>query len=176
MWGDEPTDPDPKQWLELEVYKVDREQVSSLTLVHEGKALELKKEFEQPPPAPAPTDSAGAAAPAVPQTYEWRVVRPNSFLALKTRGDGILGALASVRARDLADPGQTAEAAGLDGKSDRAIVTLASGSSDTLLFGKNLAGDDTQLYFKVAGHERTWLVPSYIKQNIFKKPDELKPQ
>lgn len=176
MWGDDPTDPDPKQWLELEVYKVDREQVSSLNLRHEGKFLELKKEFEEPPPAPATTDTTAAAPPVAAQTYEWRVSKPSSFLALKTRGDGILGALASVRARDLADPALAVDVTGLDAKADLAIVTLASGASDTLLFGKSLVGDDTQLYFKVAGHERTWLVPSYIKQNIFKKPDELKPQ
>lgn len=176
MWGEEATNPDPKQWLDLEVYKCDREQVHTLTLVHEGKTIELKKEFATPPAAPAPTDSNAAATPPPPATYEWRAVKPTNFLALKTRGDGILGALSSVRARDMAALGLPVDVTGLDAKADVAIVTLAAGASDTLLFGKNVAGDDTQLYFRVAGRDRTWLVPSYLKQNIFKKPDELKPQ
>jgi hypothetical protein len=173
IWGDETPDPDPKLWLDLDAYKVDREQVSQLALLSGGKSLELKKEVSQPPPTTAPADSN---APKTPPTYEWRVTKPTSFLALKTRGDGILGSLVAVRARDMADPNVTAEQTGLGAKADRAVLTLSTGVTDTLLFGADLPSDTTQLYFRVAGKDRVWVVPNYIKQNVFKKPEDLKPQ
>jgi hypothetical protein len=181
IWGDSPSDPDPKQWLDLEVYKVNRDDVHTITTTAGKTTIEMTKEFSKPPtppPAPATKDSTAVAAttPPAPTTYEWRVEKPSNFLALKTRGDAILSSLSSIRARDLADPQLTPEQTGLTTNADRVLVTVASGSTDTLLFGNKVPGDETQLYFKVAGKDRTWILPSYITQNIFKKTDELKPK
>jgi len=172
IWGDELGEPTHTAWLELQVHKEEREDIHAIELRSDAGTLVLRKEFAEPEVA----EDDSTAAPATPLEYEWRVERPDNFLAKKTVADGILGNLASLRARDVVGPDVTNETYGLDADADRAVVTYADGSTDTLWFGSAFEDDDSQLYFRKEGEDLVWALPSYLQKNIFKPVDELRPE
>lgn len=176
MWGEDQKDPDRSSWLELAVFKVVADSVHALDLKWSEGSLAMQKEFEEPEPVVPDTTGAAPPPPAVP-SYEWRVTAPGSFLAMKTRADGLLNSLASLRARDVVGP-YAAEAVdyGLGEDADRIVVSMADGSSRTLWFGKEVPDDANQFYFRVDGEELVWSVPGHSRTNLFKSVDELKPE
>lgn len=172
IWGEELTPPQRSQWIDLLAHQVERDQVRSIQLSWADGSLSMAKEFEV---MEAPADSVAAPEPA---EYEWRVSEPGNFLAKKTTADGILGSLSNIRARDVVGPADEAEAQlrGLGGDAERATLTLEDGSTRTLLFGATLPDADDQLYFQVEGESLVWSLPNYLKNNVFKSPDDLRPE
>ena len=90
----------------------------------------------------------------------------------------MLGALASVRATDLGDPGAPAAAYGLDTPSREAVLVLANGREVVLEFGSDrpAAGDKPGgTWLRVRGRPEVWVATEFSVRNIFKTVDELKP-
>ena len=170
VWGEEIAAPAHTTWMDLQAFKAERDSVQSIELVGAGGRLALAKEFE-----PVAADTTGAV-PAVPAAFEWRLTAPENFLAKKTVADGILGSVVSMRARDVvgAADADSLAAWGLDDGADRVSVTLGSGLTRTVRFGAEF-GDDT-VYFRVDGEPLVWAMPSYLKDNIFKDVDALRPE
>jgi len=171
VWGETISAPPRSQWIDLVAYKVERDDVRGIELSWADGHLAMGKEFEA---EPATADSAAAAAA---KDYEWRVSVPSSFLAKKTTADGILGSLTNIRARDAVGVVTEEEAGvrGLGEGADRASIRLTDGSVRTLRFGGEVEGADDQIYFQVDGEALVWSLPKYLRDNIFKNPDDLKP-
>ena len=103
--------------------------------------------------------------------YEWRV--NGDFIGSRSRGDAVLSSLVSVRASDVLARGENPEGSGLDSP-DRIVVTLDGATDVTLLFGEAVPEENGQVWFRVEGQELVWSVPEYVKNNLFKKADDLR--
>jgi hypothetical protein len=181
IWGEDLGDPNRSAWLDLVAFKVERDDVRDIDLTWSDGHLDMKKEFQEPPKTePAATDTTAAEttppAPPPPTEYEWRVTAPKSFLAVKTKADGILNSLVNLRARDVVARDGDLDSYGLTGKCDQVVVTEADSTAHTLLFGNPLPDDENQFYFKVKGEDLVWSMPKYVRTNIFKKPSDLEPE
>jgi hypothetical protein len=86
--------------------------------------------------------------------------------------------LSNIRARDVVGTATEEEAGarGLGDAAERASITLSDGSVKTLLFGGKVEGADDLLYFQVDGETLVWSLPKYLRDNVFKNPDDLKPE
>jgi hypothetical protein len=171
IWGDERGDPDAKSWIDLLAFSVERSDVRGIGLSQDGSRIVMDKEF--PEPVAAEGDSVEAVEPD-PESYEWRVSEPRNFLATKSRADGILNSLISLRARDVVLRGEAPAEYGLDESADQVLVRLEDGTQKVLLFGADMADEQGQFYFKVEGEDLVWSMPEYLKGNIFKSVDDLK--
>lgn len=167
IWGEDNKNPQASNWLALEVFKPNRDSVTSIVLHGEGTSIAMEKSF-----AAAEGDSAAVPDPTA---YEWQVTQPSEFTALKTRADGILTTLTNMRARDVAAPPASPEDYGLGEGCDRAEVTLEDGTRTVMLFGAELEGEEDQFYFQLEGESSYWLMGAYVRGNVFKSVDELKP-
>jgi hypothetical protein len=169
--------PESKHFLDLEARKVDRLDVESITL-HDGDAVvAMEKVFA--PPEPAADDTTGAAPEIDRNTYEWRLVRPVEKAAMKTRCDGVLGAVSTVRAVDIDDPAGDLAAYGLAAPAKRVEVTLQDGTGYALRFGAERPeseGKQKGVYMQVEGEPTVWVVTEYLLKNIFKTQEELLPE
>lgn len=169
IWGEEITSPAHGTWIELAAFKANRDDVRTIELSWPDGPLVMSKEF-----AETALDSTGSVVD--PAGYEWRVGSPSNFLAKKTTADGILGSLVGLRARDVvgsAEP-DSLGAWGLGDAADHALLRMADGSEHDLLFGSP-KGED-QFYFQVAGESLVWSMPNYLRGNIFKDLQALKPE
>jgi hypothetical protein len=169
--------PQSKHFLELQVYKVERDDVDALTLHNEKSVIALEKEFGEPEPNPA--DTTGVAPEVNRKVYEWKITRPHRKAALKTKADAILGAVSSIRAVDIDDPNRDPADYGLAEPQKWIEVQLQDGTTATLNFGtkREAEGDKPAgIYFQVVGDKTVWVVGEYIENNIFKSYEELLPE
>ena len=171
VWGEEITEPERNAWIELTAFRAERDSIESVELNGPDGLVSMVKEFEAA--SPAAVDSL--APPAAPLNYEWRVQKPRSFMAKKTSADGIVGSLVNLRARDVVGPAveDSLGVYGLGDAADRVVLRMRNGDEHVLLFGAP-KGED-QFYFQVAGKPLVWSMPSYLRTNIFKDANELKP-
>lgn len=169
IWGDEISAPRAQNWMDLAVFSAPRDSVRAVTIEGPEVQLAMEKEFA----APDPADTNAVAPP--PSQYEWRVTRPDNFLAVKTRADGIVGSLASMRMSDVVGT-EVDPAWGLGEDAAIVRVLLASGDEVVLEFGSTLEGDENARYFRVRGEPLVWKAPGYLYNNIFKPVDELRPE
>jgi hypothetical protein len=167
IWGEDNVDPQPGNWLALDVFTPDRATVTGFVLNHDGKLIAAEKVFSE-----AEGDSASAPTPA---EYEWRITEPQEFMAVKSRTDGILTTLTNMRARDVAPPPDSPEDYGLGEGCDRAEVIQQDGTHTVMLFGSDSGEDTGQFYFQLEGDDHYWLMGEYVRGNVFKSLDELKP-
>ncbi len=176
MYGE--TDrPKNKHFYDLEVHRCDRLEVDAITLYDGDSVVALQKEFAEP--EPAENDTTGAVPEVDRNVYEWKITQPQVKTALKTRGDGVLGALATIRAVDIADPEVDLATYDLAKPAKRATIRLQDGTERTFLFGAKREGaDDVQAgyYVQVAGDSTVWVVSEYLLNNIFKSYKELLPE
>lgn len=168
IWGEDNKNPQSSTWLALEIFKPDRNTVTSMELVSGGKTIAMEKVFT----AAAESDTVSTPDP---EAYEWKVTQPRQFTALKTRADGILTTLTNMRARDVAPPPASPDEYGLGEGCDRAVVVQDDGTRTVMLFGKDLEGEEGQFYFQLEGSDTYWLMSEYVRGNVFKSVDELKP-
>ena len=168
VWGDAREAPAVTSWIDMAVLSLDRGAVRTIELFDGGSRLAMTKEFVEV----EATDDSTDVAPD-PDAYEWRVSGSDSFVASKTRADGVMAAMVSMRARDLV--GDTVEESfGLGDDARRVVVTLEDGTTHGLRFGQPLTDDEAQLYFQIEGEPLVWTVPDYVAKNVFKSADELK--
>jgi hypothetical protein len=170
VFGDEPKPPQAKRWIQLRIHQADRNDIERIELVKGGKTVVLEKEFTAAEP-----DSAAAgeeAAPVVDRTqWTWKPDAAGEFD--KAKADGILSALANLYASDPADPA-SAEEYGLGEDARRATITLADGTSRTILFG-NALEEEKKTYAEVGGDGLPALVYTSTVDRIFADRSELKP-
>jgi hypothetical protein len=166
--------PQGRHFVDLQVYKTEREGVDAIALHDGGRTLTLTKVFTEIQPS---ADDTTHTAPFTDRaSWEWRA-EPRRPVA-KTKVDAILAAVTSLRAQDVADPGAAAAQYGLDAPTRRAVVTLADGSTATLAFGGARAagpGQPAGVYCRIEGRPLVWVVGDYQVESIFKNPDDLKP-
>ncbi len=176
--------PDPKHFLDLEAFKVPRDDVDALRLYQDGKlTLALAKEFPEPAAAEPDTAAGEATMAATDQavdrrTYEWRLTAPKEAPALKTKADAILGAATTIRAVDVADPDAQPEAYGLEPPERRIVLVMQDGSEKQVLIGsarQESEGRPGGSYLQVAGERPVYVVKQYQLDNIFKQPTDLQP-
>jgi hypothetical protein len=174
VWGDDRPAPQVSSWVDLVAFETDRDQVSQIRI--EGdETVVLDREFVTPD-STASAAEEGEAVPAAPpaeDNYEWRV--NSDFVGSRTRGDGVLSAVVSIRARDVLGRGDAPDGSGLDDPS-RVVVTTSDGDESTLLFGGAVEDESGQVWFQVEGQDLLWAVPDYVRNNLFKTPDELRPE
>ena len=168
IWGEDNKNPVVSTWLNLEVFKPDREKVHGLVLRQGKNTIAMQKVFQEE----AEGDTTAAKQPP---SYEWEVTKPKHFTALKTRADGILTTVVNMRARDVASVPASLDDYGLGESADRVEVKMDDGTTAVMLFGKEGKDAEGQFYFKMKDDDHYWLVSDYVKGNIFKKLSELRP-
>jgi hypothetical protein len=172
-------------FLELQAVKEDRLAVDRIVLNDEGGSLEMVKEFAEAQPLPGQVDDPDQATedqvePAGTDrtTWEWKMTSPQTKALAKTKADGVLGALVSIRAADVDDPAGDMALYGLAEPTRRATLYLDDGSEKTVAFGhkREAAGDLKEGYWmKVSGEPTVWVVSEYVVNNIFKTEADLLP-
>ncbi len=168
-------------FLELQAVKKDRLEVDRIVLNNEGRTLEMVKEFAEAKPVPGQVElPEEATEPAGPDrtTWEWKMTSPRAKALAKTKADGVLGSLVSIRAADVDDPAGDLAVYGLDEPSRSATMFMADGSEMTVVFGhkREAAGDIKEgIWMKVSGEPTVWVVPEYTVNNIFKTEADLVP-
>jgi hypothetical protein len=189
---DGPGTPTGKHFLELQAVKEDRLDVDRITLHDGGQVLELVKEFAEAKPVPGPDSVAPEAAgegeptgegedaePTLDRTtWEWKLTASRATAVAKTKADGVLGALVSIRAIDVEDPSGDLAALGLANPSRSATLFREDGSELTVEFGdsREAVGDlQAGTWMKVRGERTIWVVNEYTVKNIFKTEADLLP-
>jgi hypothetical protein len=172
VWGDTPRVPDPKRWIDLEIYKAERNDVDKLALTFGGSTLTFEKEFAPPVAPPASSDtSAAAPAPTVDRT-NWTWKKDAKGELDKNKVDGILGTLCSLYAAEVADPANVAEF-GLGAEARVAEITFADGKTTRIEFGKETA-DAKRVYVRVGDGMPAEIFKSSVDR-IFQARKELSP-
>jgi len=175
----DPAVPQSKHFLELEVQRLERDDVEAITWSDGDDVVSMVKEFEIPEPDPTIPDSLAVETEIDRKVYEWKLTAPERKAALKTKGDGILGAVATIRAVDIVDPLADPAVYGLAEPVKTATVRLQDGSSIDLAFGDSReAVDDQQAgtYLRVGDDSTVWIVSEYLLNNIFKTVTDLLPE
>jgi len=175
-----PAQPQSRHFLDLQAVQEDKTAVDTITLDDEHGARTLAKVFA---PVPAPADSAAADTAAAPEvdrlTWEWELTAPKHEPLAKTKADGVLGGVTSIRAVDVADPAADPATYGLDKPTKTATLAFADGHTLVLAFGQERAKTDDApagVYLKVGDAPTVWVVTSYSVNNIFKTVEDLRPQ
>jgi hypothetical protein len=170
--------PQAKHFLDLEVHKVERTEVDALTIKDGGSLLAMHKEFTEPEPVIAEGDSVPTIPPIDRNVYEWKLTEPNNKTALKTKADGVLSAVANMRAVDIDDPTADLANYGLADPQKSVTVTMQDGQETVLTFGNMREAEDDRpagYYLQVDDEETVWVVNEYLLNNIFKKVEDLLP-
>lgn len=166
VWGDDRPVPEVSSWVDLLAFEVRREDVTSVRIEGE-ETVTLDRELIV---AESAADSTAVPASAG-DNYEWRV--NGDFVGSRSRGDAVLSALVSVRARNVLARGDNPEGSGLDSPR-RVVVTLEGATERTLLFGSEVEDMSGQVWFRVEGEELIWAVPEFVRSNLFKSADDLR--
>lgn len=183
---DGPGAPAGKHFLELQAVKEDRLDVEKIILHDDGQILELVKEFAEAVTVPGPDsvapEGAGEGTEAEPAldrtTWEWKLTAPHTKALAKTKADGVLGSMVTIRAIDVEDPSGDLAALGLANPARSATLFREDGSELTVEFGDTReAVDDLQAgtWMKVRGQPTIWVVNEYTVKNIFKTEEDLLP-
>jgi len=171
-----PDAPKSTHFVDLQCVKEDRRAVDRIVLDDGGAVLEMVKEFAVV--EPAPDDTTGAGPETDRDTWEWNLVRPEAKPLAKTKADGVLGALVSVRAVDVDDPDAVPADYGLDQPARTATMVLEDGTEKVLEFGAERPAEDGQagVWMRVRGDRAVWVVTDYTVKNIFKTAADLLPE
>ena len=182
---DGPAAPGNGHFLELQAVKEDRLAVDRIILNNSGQILEMAKEFAEEKPVAGDAVVADTTGAAVPPpgldrtTWEWKLTPPRSRALAKTKADGVLGSLVSIRATDVDDPAGDFAAYGLAEPSRTGTFVRQDGSEFTLEFGNTREAEgDVQagVWMKVRGEPTVWIVSEYAVNNIFKTVEDLLPE
>lgn len=173
-----PARPGSRHFLHLEAVKEDRHEVDEILLWDDEGRRRLVKEFAVPEPAPG--DTSGTVPEPDRMTWEWRLVEPGAGEALaKTKADGVLGSLVTIRAVDVEDPTADPSAYGLAEPARRARLVFDGGRELEFEFGttREAAPDrPVGVRMRVVGEPTVWVVTEYTANNIFKSTEDLRPE
>jgi len=176
-----PARPGSRHFLHLEVVKEDRTEVDEIILFDGEGERRLVKEFAVP--EPAADDTTGAEPAPDRLTWEWRLAAPENEPGsgeplAKSRADGILGSLVTIRGVDVEDPTADPASYGLDAPEQRATLVFTGGRRLELEFGntREAAPDHpVGVRMRIAGDPTVWVVTEYAVNNIFKSTEDLRP-
>ena len=171
----EVTAPKQTHFVALQAVKEDRQDIDRIVLHDGDQTLDLIKEFSVI--EPAPDDTTGTEPTIDRGTWEWRLSGRDDVVLAKSKVDGVLGALVSLRATDVDDPGAEAAAYGLDEPTRTATLVREDGSQCVLRFGgQREAGEGVTagIWLQVDGKGPVWVVADYTTRNVFKSLDDLK--
>lgn len=177
VWGEPPRVPDPKRWINLEILKVERNDVDRVTLVSKEGTFTFEKEFAMTTPAPvAATDSTGAAPAATPSptidrtNWTWK---PDARGELdKGKVDALLGTLCSLYAAEVVDP-TFLDQYGFGPEARVAELVMNGGTTTRIEFGKATT-DEKKVYVRVGEGMPAEIYTSTVDR-IFQKRSELSP-
>jgi len=169
VWGEEPTNPDPKRWLNLQVHRATAVNVESVTIRDGQREIVLQKELA------APADTADSAA-ADPGREEW-TWKPDAAGAFdKSKVDGIVSTLCNLYASDAVVPVEGEEDPyGLASPGRTVTLTLEDGTSTTIAFG-NSREEDQKTYLRVGDDGLPALIYDSTVDRVFQERDALKPK
>jgi hypothetical protein len=188
---DGPAVPGGKHFLDLQAVKEDRLDVDRIILTDGGQALELVKEFAENHPTPGSEETVPGVAESEAggdqdepagldrTTWEWKLTVPRAKALAKTKADGVLGSLVSIRATDVDDPAGDLAAYGLAEPSRTGTIIRQDGSQLTMEFGntREAVGDiQAGVWMKVRGEPTVWVVADYTVTSIFKSEEDLLPE
>ena len=178
---DGPAVPGNNHFIDLQAVREDRLAVDRITLDDGGQILELVKEFaeEKPVEGQETVDGDDESAGLDRSTWEWKMTSPQPKALAKTKADGVLGSLTSIRALDVDDPADDFTAYGLAEPSRTATMVRQDGTEITLEFGgvREAWGDiQAGTWMKVRGKPTVWVVAEYTVNNIFKSVEDLLPE
>jgi hypothetical protein len=172
-----PDAPKSSHFIDLQAVQEDRRAVDRIVLDDGGAVLEMAKEFAVI--EPAPDDTTGAGPEIDRDTWEWNLVRPDTKPLAKTKADAVLGAVTTIRAVDVDDPGAVPADYGLDQPSRTATLVLEDGAEIVLEFGADRPAEEGRqagTWMRIRGDATIWVVTDYNVKNIFKKVDDLLPE
>jgi hypothetical protein len=181
IYGQEPTSPQARHFLDLVAHKAEREEVDAIFLRDGDNRIGLRKDFPETVAAPVDTVSGAPAAPAEPDrsVWEWRLTEPRAAAAVKTRADAVLNAVCTLRAVDVVDPTADLTGYGLTSPSRTAELEFQDGTKVTLAFGDAREAEDdvpAGVYLRVGDEPTVWVVGDYVTNNVFKTSEELLPE
>lgn len=171
-----PDAPKSSHFIDLQAVQEDRRAVDRIILDDGGTVLEMTKEFAVI--EPAPDDTTGAGPEIDRDTWEWNLVRPDAKPLAKTKADGVLGAVTTIRAVDVDDPGAVPADYGLDQPARTATMVLEDGTEVVLEFGSDRPAEEGRqagTWLRVRGEKTVWVVTDFSVKNIFKDVDDLLP-
>lgn len=171
IWSD-PTAPESRRWLDLQLHKGDRKDVDKIVLHEGGADIVLQKAFETP--APAPEDTTGLAPSPDRNTWTWE---PDADGAIdKSKADAVLGLLSSLNASQVVNP-DSLGSYGLDDPDRVAEITVQDGSTTRVAFGDVMPSDSTAVYVRVdegkpAAIHKTTVDRIFVTREALSPPDE----
>ena len=172
-----PGRPQAKHFIDLQAYRIDRNEVEAITLHDGDQTIVLRKDF---PESAAASDTTDLALESDRSVYEWKLLQPYRKAAAKTKADAVQTALVSLRAVDVADPGVDRAVYGLAAPTRTAIVELQDTSTVTIAFGHERQRDSDDQpagrYLVIGDDPTIWVVSEYVVANIFKSYEELLPE
>jgi len=164
----------------LKTLDIDPSAVNAIVLQDGDNTIELVKAFAQP--APVADDAAPVSAPDR-STWEWKLAQNHGVALAKTKVDGLMNSLVSMRAVDVDDPTAPAEVYGLQSVTRKATLQLEDGSSQVVEFGSDRpAGEGGSSasalpaghWLRVVGENEIWIITDLTMNNIFKTVEDLK--
>jgi hypothetical protein len=170
-------EPQSTHFVDLHCVKEDRLAVDRIILNDGGSIVEMAKEFAMT--EVAPDDTTGAVPEIDRATWEWKLVQPRAAALAKTKADGVMGALISIRAVDVDDPGLVPADYGLADVFRTATMVFEDGSQKTIEFGASRPAEgDKQAgtWIRISGERSIWVVTDYTVTNIFKTVEDLLPE
>jgi hypothetical protein len=169
--------PQSSHFIDLQCVREDRLGVDRIILSDGDSSLEMAKEFAMI--EPAPDDTTGAVPEIDRNTWEWNLIKPDTQPLAKTKADGVLGALVSIRAVDVDDPAAVPSDYGLADPARIATIFFEDGTQKVLEFGADRPeeeGKQAGTWMRVHGDKAIWVVTDYTVKNIFKTVDDLLPE
>lgn len=169
--------PHPRHFLELEVFKCDREAIASIS-IHDGESSLGMEKIYSAPEAIVADDGTTTQGEIDYSIWEWALVEPEPQPLAKTKVDAIANALASVRAKDVDDPMVNLDTYGLWRAERRISVVMRDGSEVELRFGSQIqSGDESPTgQWLMTSQDRTiWILDTWKADQLFKTLEDLKP-
>lgn len=172
-----PGEPKSTHFVDLQCVKEDRLAVDRIILNDGGAIIEMAKDFAMT--EVAPDDTTGAVPEIDRDTWEWTLVQPRQAALAKTKADAVMGALVSIRAVDVDDPGAVPADYGLADVMRTATLVFEDGSRKTIEFGAVRPAEGDQqagTWIRISGERSIWVVTDYTVTNIFKTVEDLLPE
>lgn len=172
-----PARPGGRHFFHLEAVQEDRNEVDEIILVDAEGERRLVKEFAVPEPAPGDTTGVEPAPDRL--TWEWRLAVPTDEPLAKTKADGVLGSLVTIRGVDVEDSAADPATYGLDAPERRATLVFAGGRRLELEFGAIREAEPDRpvgVRMRIVGDPTVWVVTEYTVNNIFKATADLRPE
>lgn len=169
VWGDDRPAPEVSSWVDLLAFEVKREEVTRIHVEGEETVTLDREPMIAEEAVEESSEESPAGSPG--ENYEWRI--NGDFIGSRSKGDGILSSLVSIRAREVMARGENPEGSGLDDPA-RVMITLEGATELTLLFGEPVVDMSGHVWFRVEGQELVWAVPEFVRNNLFKTAEDLR--